>query len=372
MGTELLVIEISDNPGVHELGEPEFKYVANMHGNEVTGRETLLYLMQYLCNNYATNDTIKDLVDSTRIHLFPTMNPDGYLSAQEGDYGSKVGRYNSMGIDLNRNFPDRFGKESGSVQAETQAVIDWLKQYHFVLSASIHNGALVANYPYDSSPSGDNVYTRCPDDDIFRELCLAYSYAHQTMHLGEACPDDAEGFVDGITNGADWYNVNGGMQDYNYLNSSCFEITIEQACFKYPNASALEGIWNANRNALITFIGKVHSGVKGLITDESGSAISNANVEVVGRSHSVYSADGGDYWRLLVPGNYTIRVSATGFATAEKSVVVSQDLASSSTPTWLNFTLESSSNNGAVKSESALLSLIGTTMILWFITKITL
>ena len=384
MGTELLVIEISDNPGVHELGEPEFKYVANMHGNEVTGRETLLYLMQYLCNNYATNDTIKDLVDSTRIHLLPTMNPDGYTIAREGDYSSVTGRHNSMGIDLNRNFPDRFGKKSGSVQAETQAVIDWLKQYHFVLSANLHNGALVANYPYDSNPSGKNVYTRCPDDDIFREISLAYSYAHQTMHLGRACPGDAEGFTDGITNGADWYSVNGGMQDYNYLHSSCYEITIEQGCYKFPPANQLEGIWNANRNALITFIGKVHSGVKGLITDENGSAISNANVDVVGRSHSVYSANGGDYWRLLVPGNYTIRVSATGFATAEKSVVVgspaatvSQDFASSSTSVWLNFTLESCSNcsssDGAVQAvlsnKSVLLS-ISTT--LWFLLQVPL
>jgi hypothetical protein len=64
-------------------------------------------------------------------------------------------RYNNDGVDLNRNFPDYFVGNAGVRAPETEAVMTWIKNNKFVLGASLHGGALVANYPYDNVRGGE-------------------------------------------------------------------------------------------------------------------------------------------------------------------------------------------------------------------------
>ncbi|XP_068126413.1 carboxypeptidase D [Hyperolius riggenbachi] len=324
---ELFVMAISDNPLIHEPGEPEFKYIGNMHGNEVVGRELLLNLIEYLCSNYGKDPEVTQLIHTTRIHIMPSMNPDGYEKAQEGDRDGVVGRNNSNNYDLNRNFPDQFFQITDPPQLETLAVMSWLRNYPFVLSANLHGGSLVVNYPYDDDEKGLSMYSKSPDDSVFQQLALSYSKEHNKMFTGSPCKEiyPNDNFPQGITNGANWYNVPGGMQDWNYLNTNCFEVTIELGCVKFPVAADLPAYWESNRRSLLEFIKQVHKGIKGFVLDATdGGGIYNATISVADINHPVTSDKAGDYWRLLVPGTYKVTASARGYIPVTKTVYVSK------------------------------------------------
>src|SRR5206468_247134 len=71
---------------------------------------------------------------------------------------------------------------------------------------------------------------------------------------------------------------------------------------------------------------QVTSSIQGQIVDSSGAVLPGAEVsatnDATGVMRKVISADDGFYrLRDLLPGNYTVRVSLTGFKTAVKSDV---------------------------------------------------
>lgn len=322
-GQELWVLALGLSPRRHTVGIPEFKYVANMHGNEVLGRVLLLQLIDDLVRGYRNNEKWSLLLlNSTRIHILPTMNPDGFDSSDTNCQYTQ-GRFNYNGIDLNRNFPDAFAGlrrrqqlDEEKCEPEVKAVIDWLRTESFVLSANLHGGAVVASYPYDNSNGGSELVNGAsisPDDDVFIHLAKIYSYKHTSMHQGGHCRDSRP-FLDGITNGYQWYPLAGGMQDYNYVWAQCLEITLEVSCCKYPPVKELPALWTDNREALLAFIQQVHLGVKGRVFDSTGVPVHNAVVEVRGRNNMCpFRTDQhGEYYRLLLPGNYTFTVTYPG------------------------------------------------------------
>ena len=309
-GRKILVAKISDNVATDEA-EPEFLYTSSMHGDETTGYVLMLQLIEYLLQNYGTNQEATDLVNNMEIYINPLANPDGtYYGGNNSVSGAR--RYNINGVDLNRNYPDPEDgdhPDGNAWQPETVAFMNFASQRDFVAAANFHGGAEVVNYPWDTW------VTRSADDNWWQFVSREYA---DTVHLH--APATYMDFLDnGITNGYDWYEVAGGRQDYMNYFHHCREFTIEISNTKLLPAAQLPAHWNYNHRSLILYMKQATYGFRGLITDQSTGAPVQAKITLSGHDNNnseVFATTlHGDYYRPAKAGTYTVEVSAPCYIT---------------------------------------------------------
>ena len=205
-------------------------------------------------------------------------------------------------------------ENNANIQPETKAIMKWVLENPFVLSLILHGGAAGAFYPYDDGlkkPLGtfDNqgYLSATPDNKVMKHLANVYSSNHLDMHLGKSCPvGHPFSFKDGIGNGAAWYPLSGSMNDFNYIFSNSFEVTVELTCCKKPDPNTLPLEWKKNKRSLLEYLKQAHIGIKGIVTDRRGERFSGAEIIVVGNKKNIVSTNRGEYWRLLIPGDYKI------------------------------------------------------------------
>ena len=308
-GRDLLFARISDNLEEAE-DEPEFMFTATMHGNETTGYILMLRLIDYLLENYGVDPRVTNLVDNIDIWINPLANPDGtYHGGNQTVYGAT--RFNANGVDLNRNFPDPEDgphPDGNQWQPETVAMMDLAHDYNFVLSANFHGGAEVVNYPWDTWP-----YLHA-DDDWFQIISHTYADAAQA----NSPPGYMDGFNDGITNGYQWYSINGGRQDYMNYFHSCREVTIEISNIMLLPANLLPAHWDYNQESFLLYMEECLYGFRGIVSNEDNNPL-DAIVYVI--EHEIYNSEVftdpevGNYHRMIAPETYDIEVSAWGYST---------------------------------------------------------
>lgn len=292
-GRELLVMKVSDNVSVDEV-EPEFKYVANMHGDEIVGREMMVSLLQEIAQKYKENDLeIQSLVNNTEIYIMPSLNPDGAAKRRRG---------NSNWRDLNRDFPDLNSARNDSIvnsrqrQPETLAMMQFQETRNFSLSANFHGGTEVVNYPWDTKA----------DDFPLLELVKGLSFEYASIIPSMRDNDE---FENGIVNGYAWYEINGGMQDWSYHWHNDLQVTIELSHSKWPSYNRVPSYYKKNRRSLINYMKSVHQGI-GFSTDsyQEGKVvyrklISNKYEEVLSKDFK-----SKEFFQVLTPGSYQVEI----------------------------------------------------------------
>ena len=128
----------------------------------------------------AGEERVRRIVSELDLHILPSLNPDGFENATRGvcsGHHVGTGRHNGNLKDLNRSFPSWDNLTASqeeltrAAEPEVAAVIDWVGVHSpptprqvfsqpFVLSANFHDGAVVANYPWDDSSRASGVQVR--------------------------------------------------------------------------------------------------------------------------------------------------------------------------------------------------------------------
>ena len=264
-GRLILSLRMTGSSG-DDAVRPEFLYSSTIHGDEVTGYVMMLRLIDTLLASYGTSARLTQLLDRTVICINPLANPDGtYYRGNHTVQGSR--RYNADGIDLNRTFPDPFGGSAKNLPQENEAMIDYVSAHHFSLSANLHGGSEVMNYPWDCFTSAQNPH---PAAAWWQEVCRRFVDSARVVSPSRFRDVNTSGVIAG----GDWYVIHGGRQDYMNYYHDCLELTMEISSVKTLSTTQLRDYWRMLALPLIAYIEEVHSlpSFSGVETAEHGVA----------------------------------------------------------------------------------------------------
>jgi hypothetical protein len=312
-GRLILALKISDNVSVQE-DEPSFFYSATIHGDELVGYMLTMRLIHFILENYGSNIEIDRIVNDLEIWINPLSNPDGTYQGGNNTVVSSI-RGNSNGFDLNRNYPDPLGNDAddtSGVQKENQHMMLFMREKKFNLSANIHSGAEVVNYPWD------HIVDRHADNEWF--IFISEEYADEARAVNSNYMND---FVDktsgitGITNGFDWYDITGGRQDYvtYYLHGR--ELTLELSNVKKLESEHFDNFWSYNKWSMINLISQARYGIHGNVRNKNTGLPLNAKIWVLNHDSesSWIESDSlsGYFYRYLKEGIYDLVISKDGY-----------------------------------------------------------
>lgn len=340
---DIIAMKITRNPDALEA-EPKIRIYGNIHGDEKGGVMVACDVLDWILAGYAEapqDPTAKRLVDETEMWFIPMGNPYGNANNT---------RYNSRGVDLNRNFWGPVGSDAPPAwsEKETQAIRDLTEtatadrpKKRFAVSLSFHEGEVCFNSIWNyttNAPSDEPIFwssrtggTGCGAQTIPNCPTLAPHGLAQAYKDGNTTP----GFW--YTEGYDWYGTRGDTNDWAYGAWTQLDTTIELNEQKTPPASQINTYCLQHRQAVLNYMMKVFQGIHGVMVDAQTNAPLDGTVAVTATAIATYPVPrdfqavytdpvAGDFHRVLQPGTYTMTCSAPGYApTVVPGLVVAAD-----------------------------------------------
>jgi PKD repeat protein len=314
-GRKILALKISDSVDVTQ-NEPRFLYTSSIHGDETTGYPLMLKLADTLLRGYGSDTELTRLVNEMEIWINPLANPDGTYKAGNQTVSGAT-RFNAANIDLNRNYPDPQDgphPDGEAWQPETKIFLKLADSLSFVMAANFHGGAEVWNFPWDTWQ-----FPRHPDENWWTAEGVKFTSSARSNSPTYFNQNYGYPNLPGVCQGFDWYEVNGGRQDYMNWFHNCREVTIEVSDTKLIPNSQIPLHWTWLRRSLIDFMKSSLRGIRGRVTDACTGLPVRARIEVRNHdrenSHVFSTAEAGNFHRPIFPGSYQLLVSAQGYKT---------------------------------------------------------
>lgn len=331
---DIWALKVSDNVNVEE-DEPGIYYFGAHHAREPISTQVSLAVLEHIINNYNVNPTITQNVNNTQIWFVPIVNPDGHkvvLDNLNTDWRKNIrdnngnGQINvtgwtaADGVDPNRNYAFEWGGQgtssdptdltycgpSPASEPEVQAIQDLMGDHHFVAGITYHSYSELVLWAY-----GYATGATAPDNAAYSNLGTL---------MGNAIPGISGGTY---TPQPSWalYPASGITDDYAYGVHGIFSFCVELGTQFIPPASQVPTICNANINAAMLLLDRINkSTLTGHITNALTGEPVEAEIYVQGVDNTgdfrfPYMSDSlfGRYYRMLMPGTFTVTYSAYGY-----------------------------------------------------------
>lgn len=333
-GRDIWALKITDLPDLHEKGEPAILFNGLHHARELMTVEVVLDIATYLLNGYATQESIRNLVDHNEIWLVPMVNPDGADKVWTENREWRKNKAEPHGVDLNRNYPFQWGACHGSSRAgdsdiyrgpapgsepEVQAMMKLVAEVRPVFNISYHSYDETVYYPMGCD--GQKA-----DDPVVAEM--------GKMLASKLIKDDDSGSYKVGTPWEVMYAMDGDDLDWMYATYHVIPFTVEMN----HSAQGFQPDYNEWRDPTVK---KMHPGWEHLLTQLTqgpqlrldASAILSPTGEVLTVSWKNSSdpaavaltttlrAD-GTATLVLSPGEYDVSVLPTGKSPVQKHITI--------------------------------------------------
>lgn len=338
---------ISDNAAVDE-DEPSILFNAAHHAREVMTPEIALDLIERLTDGYGVDPDMTRRVNDYQILVVPIVNPDGVQRVHATDDlwrknvrdNDSNGTINSNdGVDLNRNYEWAFGNvcqgssaafssetyrgSSEGSEPETRAMLDLGRKYTPVFDVEYHSYAEAVYYAMSCDPRWNPKLSTVPGDGSISRV-IGEDLAGRIIQA-----DGGIGYL------ADSYGsrVDGTGRDQQYHEAGTISFVIEVnssteggfhpdfGLYKQPTVEGHRPAWTwlIDRIDGPAIGGHVRDAVTGLPLQAD---LSLDQLQLPDGKRLTSRADTGRFHLIVVPGNYTLRVSRPGYQPAAVTLTV--------------------------------------------------